>query len=78
MANEHTDLIEAARVHAEGLVATKGIRGKIVSNRHGVTIEVDHPASDRHGENAISWDDLDKAEDNVLIAMIDDLVANVT
>ncbi len=77
MSNEHTDRIEAARVHAEGLVASRGIRGKIVSNRHGVTIEVDHPASDRHGENAISWDELDKADDNVLIEMIDDLVANV-
>lgn len=76
MANEHTDRIEAARVYGESLT-DKGISGKIVSGRNGVRVEIDHIESSRHAENAISWEDLDRADDDELIKIIDDLVSAV-
>lgn len=76
MANEHTNRIEAARVYGESL-ADEGILGKIVSGRNGVRVEIDHLESSRHAENAVSWEDLDRAGDDELIKIIDDLVSAV-
>lgn len=72
--SEHDQSIRAAEQYAKSLWSKHGIKVHIVDEETGLRIEVDHPLTSRHGEDALTWEDLDTEGEGALIRAIDELV----
>lgn len=75
MADTYPQAIERAADYANGLGSD--ISGKIITDRNGVRIEVDHRPSGKHAEDGRSWEEMDAGAHNELISIIDELVRTV-
>ena len=75
--SRHDDAVREAEHYATSLWSKHSVKVHIVDQEIGLRIEVDHPLTSRHGEDALSWDELDAEGEGALRRVIDELVAVV-